>query len=109
MAIKPHCVVCGFDSDAAGSVYCADYPENWTEPPVLGWSNELGVTAPPGVGLFCERHLAQAERLRHLESREAVRRLEAADQPRRGLPRWFPASLAESARLMKHRRADLPA
>ncbi len=89
MAIKPHCVVCGYDSDAAGSVYFADYSQNWTAPLVVGWSNELGVTAPPGVGLFCERHLARAERLRHLESGEAVRRLEAGDRPRRGLSGWF--------------------
>lgn len=53
MAIKPHCVVCGFDSDAAGAVQFADYDSNW-RPPYVGWSNSLGVTAPPGVRLFCQ-------------------------------------------------------
>jgi hypothetical protein len=81
MAIKPHCVVCGFHSDAAGSVRFADYSEDWTEPAFVGWSNELGVTAPPGVGLFCQRHLKQARRLRRLESWEAVRRLAAPSAP----------------------------
>ncbi|HTX29172.1 MAG TPA: hypothetical protein VME19_19375 [Streptosporangiaceae bacterium] len=83
MALKPHCVVCGYysDSDVAGTVRFANYSETWTYPvspsgsPELGWANELGVTAPPGVGEFCERHLAQAEQLRHLDSEEAVSRI----------------------------------
>jgi hypothetical protein len=93
MALKPHCVICGYDSDSAGTVRFADYSENWTEPagpsgqPFLGWANNLGVTEPPGIGEFCERHLTQAEQLRHLESQEAVRRLRAADRPPTGLSR----------------------
>jgi hypothetical protein len=85
VAIKPHCVVCGFDSDAAGGVEFADYSPGWREPmasdgsPIIGWSNELGVTAPPGVGLFCERHLRPARRLRRLPAKEAVRRLSAPE------------------------------
>lgn len=85
MAIKPHCVVCGYESDAAGSVEFADYDPGWSPPSrpdgsqIVGWSNELGVTAPTGVGLFCERHLRRARRLRKLPSAEAVRRLEAKD------------------------------
>jgi hypothetical protein len=86
MAIKPHCVVCGFDSDAAGSVQFADYHPGWQAPtgrdgaPIIGWSNQLGVTAPPGVGLFCERHLRPARRLRRLPSAEAVGLLQAGSR-----------------------------
>jgi len=99
MAIKPHCVVCGFDSDAAGAVEFADYSAGWREAtapdgaPIVGWSNELGVTAPPGVGLFCGRHLGPAHRLRHLPSQEAVRRLRAGEVPGGGpwsrVRAWF--------------------
>jgi hypothetical protein len=48
MAIRPHCVVCGIDSDASGSVEFADCDPGWSQPlgpggsPILGWSNELG-------------------------------------------------------------------
>jgi hypothetical protein len=80
MAIKPHCVVCGFDGEAAGSVKFADYDPNWLPPTYVGWSNALGVTAPPGVGLFCRDHLKQARRLRRLPAEEAVERM------RRGEP-----------------------
>ena len=81
----PHCVVCGFSSGVpvAGSVEFADYSAGWQEPTnaqgqlIIGWSNELGVTAPPGVGLFCERHLRQARRLRRLPAQEAVARMQA--------------------------------
>ena len=73
MAIKPHCVVCG--RDPAGSVTFADYNPGWQEPQVLGWSNELGVTAPPGVGLFCARHLWQARLLARMRGADAVARL----------------------------------
>jgi hypothetical protein len=89
MAIKPHCVVCGFMSEPAGSVYFADYSADWAEPGSLGWSNGLGVTAPPGVGLFCGRHLRQARRLSHLESGEAVRRLAAPGAPHVRLWHWL--------------------
>lgn len=91
MAIKPHCVVCGYESDAAGSVEFGDYEPGWLPPrrhdgaQIVGWSNELGVTAPTGVGLFCERHLRSARRLRKLQSAEAVRRLEAKDARTDGL------------------------
>jgi hypothetical protein len=88
MAIKPHCVVCGFESHAAGSVEFADYRPGWGQPtdpngsPIIGWSNELGVTAPPGVALFCERHLSRARRLRCLSAAEAVRQLWNQDAAR---------------------------
>lgn len=32
VAIKPHCVVCGIDSDASGSVEFADYDPGWRQP-----------------------------------------------------------------------------
>jgi hypothetical protein len=93
VAIMPHCVVCGFDSGAevAGSVEFADYSPDWRPPTnadgyqVLGWSNAMGVTAPDGVGLFCQQHLARAKRLRHLTSGAAVDRLSADVGPVRGL------------------------
>jgi hypothetical protein len=53
MAIKPHCVVCGSDSEGMGSVEFADHTGGWQPPTtangvqIVGWSNELGVTAPP--------------------------------------------------------------
>jgi hypothetical protein len=74
MAIMPHCVVCGFHGRApvAGSVTFADYSSSWQEPPYVGWSNSLGVTAPEGIGLFCAEHLKRAEKLRHLSSAQAV-------------------------------------
>jgi hypothetical protein len=83
MAIMPHCVVCGFTGqmNVAGSVIFADYIEGWQEPrsadgyPILGWSNSLGVTAPPGVGLFCRDHLKRAEKLHRLSAAEAVERI----------------------------------
>ena len=89
MAIMPHCVVCPFGPDppVAGFVEFADYCAGWREPtsstgaPVIGWSNDLGVTAPPGVGLFCEQHLRQAKRLRHLTSTEAVALMQAGRAP----------------------------
>jgi len=90
----PHCVVCGFDSGAtvAGDVEFADYSDGWRPPthpngsPLVGWSNDLGVTAPDGVGLFCARHLKQARRLRHLTAQQAVERLR--DQPDIGRSRF---------------------
>jgi hypothetical protein len=83
MAIMPHCVVCGFtgQSNVAGSVKFADYNEGWREPcsvdgyPIVGWSNSLGVTAPPGVGLFCRDHLKRAKKLQRLSAAEAVERI----------------------------------
>jgi hypothetical protein len=92
MAIKPHCVVCGFESDAAGSVEFADYRRGWEAPTgphgsaIIGWSNDLGVTAPPGVALFCERHLPRARRLRRLSAAEAVQQL--STQGAAGSGRW---------------------
>lgn len=93
MAIMPHCVVCGFHSgsEVAGSVAFADSSPDWRPPTnadgfqVLGWSNSLGVTAPDGVGLFCQDHLAHAKRLRHLPSAEALERLSAEVGPVGGL------------------------
>ena len=61
--------------NVAGSVVFADYVDGWQEPPTVGWSNSLGVTAPPGVGLFCRDHLRRAKRLRRLPSAEAVERM----------------------------------
>jgi hypothetical protein len=90
MAIQPHCVTC-WEVHVAGSVEFADYRAGWREPtgvggvPIVGWSNELGVTAPPGVGLFCKRHLRRARKLRHLPAAEAVRRL-SADEAAGGRP-----------------------
>jgi hypothetical protein len=80
MAIMPHCVVCGFSSGStvAGSVEFADYNPGWQPPTnadgfqVLGWCNELGVTAPDGVGLFCHEHLKRARRLRRQPAIQAV-------------------------------------
>ena len=80
MAIMPHCVVCGFDSDyqPVEEVTFADYLPGWQDPRradgslILGWSNSLGITAPPGMGLFCRAHLRRARRLRHLHSNDAV-------------------------------------
>jgi hypothetical protein len=65
MAIQPHCVAC-WDVDVAGSVEFDGHRPGWRWQtaadgvPIVGWSNELGVTAPPGVGLFCKCHLRRA-------------------------------------------------
>jgi hypothetical protein len=75
MTIKPHCVVCRFSSDAEDAVQFADYDPNWQPAPYVGWSNSLGVTAPPGVGLFCRYHLKQAQKLRRLPAEEAVAKM----------------------------------
>ena len=80
MAIMPHCVVCGFERGCqqVEEVTFADYVADWPHPrsangsPIVGWSNSLGVTAPPGMGLFCRAHLRRARRLRHLTSGAAV-------------------------------------
>jgi hypothetical protein len=85
MAIMPHCVACDFPSGAPveGEVEFADYDPSWTPPqdpygnPIPGSSNSLGVTAPPGVGLFCAVHLPEAQRLAHLPAAEALKRMEA--------------------------------
>jgi hypothetical protein len=82
MAIMPHCVVCGFHK-VAGDVRFANYTPGWTPPTdaqgyqIIGWSNELGVTAPDGVGLFCRKHLKRAKRLRRRPSQEAVERMQS--------------------------------
>jgi hypothetical protein len=97
MAIMPHCVVCGFYSDAevAGSVQFADYQRGWQAPtssdgfPLVGWSNSLGVTAPEGVGLFCRDHLKAAKKLRRLPAEEAVARLSARTNQPRGFLAWL--------------------
>ena len=90
MAIRPHCVVCGFNSGAevVGSVEFADCIAGWQPPsingsPVIGWSNSLGVTAAEGVGLFCRDHLKRAKKLRRFTSAEAVElmRTEADRRP----------------------------
>jgi hypothetical protein len=83
VAIMPHCVVCRFDSGAkvVGSVTFADHQPGWQEPTtpngeqVIGWSNSLGVTAPPGVGLFCRKHRWRAWLLRWLPAETAVKLL----------------------------------
>lgn len=80
MAIMPHCVVCGFERgyQQVEEVTFADYAADWPHPRsadgslIVGWSNSLGITAPPGVGLFCHAHLKRARRLRHLTSAVAV-------------------------------------
>jgi hypothetical protein len=92
MAIMPHCVVCGFSSgsEVAGDVEFADYSPSWRPPinsegyPLVGWSNSLGVTAPDGVGLFCQEHLKPAKKLRRLPADEAVARLRARANHRHG-------------------------
>ena len=77
MAIKAHCVVCGYDSEI-GELQFSDYhPELDCEPSPLGWSNSLGVTAPEGAGQFCPFHLEQAHKLREFPAAEAVDRLRA--------------------------------
>ncbi len=73
MAIKPHCVVCG--RDPVGSVRFADYRGEYRNPEPVGWCNELGVTAPEGVGLFCRRHLLPARLLARRSSKDAMRLL----------------------------------
>ena len=73
MAIKPHCVVCG--RDPVGSVHFANYRGDYHDPQTVGWSNELGVTAPDGVGLFCRRHLLPARILARRSSKDAMRLL----------------------------------
>lgn len=99
MAIMPHCVVCGFERgyQQVQEVTFADYAPDWAHPrgasgsPIVGWSNELGVTAPPGMGLFCPAHLRRARRLRHLSSAAAVQTMRAdADRGLRGLLRRLP-------------------
>jgi hypothetical protein len=72
MAIKPHCVVCG--RDPVGLVRFADYHGDRHDP-TPGWCNELGVTAPDGIGLFCRRHLLPARLLARRSSRDAMRLL----------------------------------
>ena len=86
MAIMPHCVVCPWPTtvNVEGVVEFADYDPAWQPPhgpngeTIVGWSNELGVTAPPGVGLFCAAHLPEARQLSQLPAAEAVARLKAA-------------------------------
>jgi hypothetical protein len=80
VAIMPHCVVCGFERgyQQVDEVTFADYAPDWPHPRsadgslIIGWSNSLGITAQPGVGLFCRAHLKRARRLRHLTSTAAV-------------------------------------
>jgi hypothetical protein len=85
MAIQPHCVVCGSASLPIDGVEFADFSPSWGEPRhadgtlIVGWSNELGVTAPPGVGLFCARHIRPARRLKRLTAAEAANRLQQRD------------------------------
>ncbi|MGH3675167.1 MAG: hypothetical protein ACRDU5_05415 [Mycobacterium sp.] len=72
----------------AGTVEFADYSVRWQPPtgpggePIVGWCNELGVTAPPGVGFFCDTHLERAQALRHMRARQAVELMRTdADRP----------------------------
>lgn len=79
MAIKAHCVVCGYDSDI-GEVQFAGHdpgPDGERSVSVIGWSNSLGVTAPEGVGQFCPFHFEQAHIRRALPAAEAVGELRA--------------------------------
>ncbi|MEE3065257.1 MAG: hypothetical protein VYA67_15095 [Actinomycetota bacterium] len=96
MAIMPHCVVCGFERgyQEVQEVTFADYAPDWPHPrsadgsPIVGWSNELGITAAPGTGLFCRVHFTRARRLRHLTSTTAVEMMCAgADRGPSGLLR----------------------
>lgn len=96
MAIMPHCVVCEFESgyQYVEEVTFADYAADWPHPRsadgslIVGWSNSLGITAPPGMGLFCRAHLTRARRLRHLNSAAAVEMMRAnADRGLRRLLR----------------------
>jgi hypothetical protein len=94
MAIMPHCVACGFDKgyQETRPVEFANHPPGAGEPVdehgngILGWSNELGVTAPPGVGLFCDRHYRRATQFRHLPSTDAIQIL-AAESKRTAMRR----------------------
>ena len=85
MAIQPHCVVCGSHALPIDDVKFVDFSPAWGAPRsadgslIVGWSNELGVTAPPGVGLFCARHIRPARRLKHLTAAGAARRLQERD------------------------------
>jgi hypothetical protein len=80
VAIMPHCVVCGFERgyQQVEEVTFADYAADWPHPrsangsPIIGWSNSLGITAPPGMGLFCRAHLRRARRLRRVTSAAAI-------------------------------------
>jgi hypothetical protein len=84
----PHCVVCGFGAGpiVAGAVEFADHSERWRPPtgpsgePIIGWCNELGVTAPPGVGLFCDTHLERAKGLRYMAAADAVELMRSEDE-----------------------------
>ena len=96
MAIMPHCAVCGFERgyQQVEEVTFADYEADWPHPrsangsPIVGWSNSLGITAPPGIGLFCSAHVTRARRLRHLPSAAAVEMMRAGtDGGFRGLLR----------------------
>jgi len=42
VAIKPHCVVCGFSSDAAGSVEFSDTVRSWRPPTASDGDEILG-------------------------------------------------------------------
>ena len=85
MAIMLHCVVCGFERgyQQVEEVTFADYAPQWPYPrsadgsPIVGWSNSLGITAPPGAGLFCREHFRRARRLRHLTSTATVEMMRA--------------------------------
>jgi hypothetical protein len=96
VAVMPHCVVCDFGpADWLGEVQFTDYTIDWRPPtswdghPIIGWSNELGITAPGGVGLFCHEHFTRARRLRRLPAAEAVEQMKTGADLRRGPLGWL--------------------
>jgi hypothetical protein len=101
VAIMPHCVACGFDKGFQDihEVAFANYAPGWIAPTTLGWSNELGVTAPPGVGLFCDAHLARARRLRHLPSVDAVTVMTSTSTRSHRCSRWLTSLVTRAKRL----------
>jgi hypothetical protein len=83
----PQCVVCDFGpADWLGEVQFADYttewrlPTSWDGHPIIGWSSELGITAPDAA----KRAEIVWQRIRQ---RIAVIDLPAANQT--GLPDHF--------------------
>src|SRR5579872_7431643 len=95
MAVKPVCVICGAEPREHATAYVAfaDYlrhrprPEPACGEPAggVGATNELGVAAPPGVGVFCARHRRAARRLRAMSASEAVGVLRAKRDRRRAM------------------------
>lgn len=85
MAIKPHCVICGFDSWPAGSVEFADYRVLYSFPAAV----PPGSRTAEGVESFCGKHLKRAEKLRHLPAAEAIEQIRAGADLGRGPIAWL--------------------